>query len=195
MYIEENYICFSDALLEETNIFYQWSEGEIRITSKVLELIVHKSERKCGRNSLWESGSHKPGRDQVVNDVSVSSKSAKLDGDKFEVSSYRLTKCKTIEDYRNEISKRDETFSKYLVCLTEEIENKHIVRWGFISKDKADTSKIEWEYTYNEEGKKNGLISEDKRFTITYSMSHQLWIKFKLSDLDIICTFEYELNK
>jgi hypothetical protein len=195
MYIEENYICFSDALLEETKIFYKWSEGEIRITSKVLELIVHKSEKKCGRNSLWESGSHKPGRDQVVNDVPVSSKSAKLEGDKFEVSSYRLTKCKTIDDYRNEISSRDETFSKYLVCLTEVFEDKHIVRWGFITKDKADTSKIEWDYTYNEEGKKNGLISKDKRFTITYSMSHQLWIKFKLSDLDIICTFEYELNK
>jgi hypothetical protein len=192
---EEKHICFADSLLKETDIFYKWSEGEIRITSKVLELIVHKSEKKCGRNSLWESGSHKPGRDQVVNNVPVSSKSAKLEGDKFEVSSYRLTKCKTIEDYRNEITKRDETFSKYLVCLTEVIENKHIVRWGFITKDKADTSKIEWDYFYDEEDNKKGLISKDKRFTITYSMSHQLWIKFNLSDLDIICTFEYELNK
>lgn len=191
---QEKHICFSNALLEETNTFYQWSEGKIRITDKVLELIIDKSERKCGRNSLWESGSHSPGRDQEVDGVSVSSKSSKLNGDSFQISSYRLTKCKIIEDFVSEIKKRDESFTKYLVCLTEEINNKHIVRWGFIEKDKANIANTEWEFTYNKEGNSNGLQSLDGKFKIVFSMSSQLWISFTLSDFDIICTYEYELK-
>ena len=191
---QEKHICFSNTLLEETNTFYQWSEGEIRITDKVLELITHKSERKCGRNSLWESGSHSPGRDQEVNGVSVSSKSAKLSKNNFQISSYRLTQCETIEDFVNEIKKRDESFTKYLVCLTEEINNKHIVRWGFIEKDKANISNAEWEYTYKKDGTLTGLQSLDGKFKIVFSMSKQLWLSFTLSDFDIICTYEYELK-
>jgi hypothetical protein len=125
----------------------------------------------------------------------VSSKSSKLNGSKFKISSYRLTTCETIEEFKNEITKRDESFTRYLVCLTQELKNKHIVKWGFISKDKADTSTIEWEFTYNKEGKKTGLISKDRRFKISRKMSNQLWINFNLTDLDVFCTFEYELNK
>ncbi len=192
---EEKYICFGNALLEETHIFYQFSEGFIRISDKNLELIIHKSERKCGRNSLWESGSHSSGRDQEVDGVSVSSKSGKLNGDNFQISSYRLTKCKIIEDFVTEIKKRDESFTKYLVCLTEEINNKHIVRWGFIEKDKADIANTEWEFNYNKkEGSSNGLLSLDGKFKIVFSMSKQLWLSFTLSDFDIICTYEYELK-
>jgi hypothetical protein len=191
---QEKHICFGNTLLEETNTFYEWSEGEIRITDKVLELITHKSERKCGRNSLWESGSHSPGRDQEVNGVSVSSKSAKLEDNNFKISSYRLTQCKTVEDFVNEIKKRDESFTKYLVCLTEEINDKHIVRWGFIEKDKANISNAEWEHTYKKDGTLTGLQSLDGKFKIVFSMSNQLWISFTLSDFDIICTYEYELK-
>lgn len=191
---QEKYICFGDALLEETHAFYQFSEGFMRISDKNLELIIHKSERKCGRNSLWESGSHSPGRDQEVNGVPVSSKSSKLNGNNFQISSYRLTKCKIIEDFVTEIKKRDESFTKYLVCLTEEINNKHIVRWGFIEKDKANIANSEWEFTYNKEGSSNGLRSLDGKFKIVFSMSNQLWLSFTLSDFDIICTYEYELK-
>ena len=68
---------FANALLEETDIFYQWSNGRMRIGDKVLELIIDKAENRCGRDSLWESGSHRPGKDQEVNGESVSSKSSK----------------------------------------------------------------------------------------------------------------------
>ena len=99
---------------------------------------------------------------------------------------------KFINLYSSHVNLLQGYLNKYSIKTVVPDEDFFDILW---KRTQADTSKIEWEYTYNEEGKKNGLISEDKRFTITYSMSHQLWIKFKLSDLDIICTFEYELNK
>ena len=116
---EEKLKEFSTILIEETDTFYKWSEGRVRIKGEVLELIAHKVEEKCGRSSLLEYGSHKPGRDQEVYGESVSSKSSKLEDNNFKISSYRLTTCETTEDFIYEIKKRDESFTKYLVCLTE----------------------------------------------------------------------------
>lgn len=192
---EEKLKEFSTILIEETDRFYQWSEGFSRIKGENLELIAHKVEKRCGRNSLLEYGSHKPGKDQEVYGESVSSKSAKLEDNNFKISSYRLTTCETIEDFIYEIKKRDKSFTKYLVCLTEVIEKKHIVRWGFIDKSKTDISNVEWNYVYGKSGRKSKLQSNDEKFNIHFSMSNQLWINLTIDDFDIICTYEYDLNK
>lgn len=186
---------FANALLEETDIFYQWSNGRMRIGDKVLELIIDKAENRCGRDSLWESGSHRPGKDQEVNGESVSSKSSKLVRNKFGISSYRLTTCETVEDFINEIKKRDESFSKYLVCLTEEFKNKHVVRWGFVDKLKTDISGLEWKYKYGKSGRKSALVTLNGKYQIKFSMSNQLWINLTFDDFETICTYEYNLKK
>jgi hypothetical protein len=192
---EEKLKEFSTILIEETDTFYKWSEGVIRISGDILELIAHKVEKKCGRSSLLESGSHKPGRDQEVYGESVSSKSSKLEDNNFKISSYRLTTCENIEDFIYEIKKRDESFTKYLVCLTEVLENKHIVRWGFIDKSKTDISNVDWNYVYGKSGRKSKLQSSDGKFNIHFSMSNQLWINLTIDDFDTICTYEYDLKK
>jgi hypothetical protein len=192
---EEKLKEFSTILIEETDTFYKWSEGVIRISGDILELIAHKVEKKCGRSSLLESGSHKPGKDQEVYGESVSSKSAKLEGNDFKISSYRLTTCETIEDFIYEIKKRDESFTKYLVCLTEVLENKHIVRWGFIDKSKTDISGLEWKYKYGKTGRESALVTLDGKYQIKFSMSNQLWINLTIDDFDTICTYEYDLKK
>jgi hypothetical protein len=192
---EEKLKEFSTILIEETDTFYKWSEGVIRISGDILELIAHKVEEKCGRSSLLESGSHKPGRDQEVYGESVSSKSSKLEDNNFKISSYRLTTCENIEDFIYEIKKRDESFTKYLVCLTEVLENKHIVRWGFIDKSKTDISNVDWNYVYGKSGRKSKLQSSDGKFNIHFSMSNQLWINLTIDDFDTICTYEYDLKK
>ena len=192
---EEKYICFSDALLQETHKFYQYYEGDMTISDKNLEFVAHRAEKSCGRSSLWESGSHKSGRDQEILGESVSSKSSRLeDNYNFKISSYRLTTCETIEDFINEIEKRDKSFTKYLVCLTKVLDDKHIVRWGFIDKSKTDISNVEWNYVYGKSGRKSSLQSSDGKFKIQFSMSSQLWIKLTLDDFDTICTYEYELK-
>jgi hypothetical protein len=192
---EEKLKEFSTILIEETDTFYKWSEGRVRIKGEVLELIAHKVEEKCGRSSLLEYGSHKPGRDQEVYGESVSSKSSKLEDNNFKISSYRLTTCETTEDFIYEIKKRDESFTKYLVCLTEVLENKHIVRWGFIDKSKTDISNVDWNYVYGKSGRKSKLQSSDGKFNIHFSMSNQLWINLTIDDFDTICTYEYDLKK
>jgi hypothetical protein len=192
---EEKLKEFSTILIEETDTFYKWSEGIIRISDKILELIAHKVEVRCGRSSLWESGSHKPGRDQEIFGKSVSSKSSKLEDGNFKISSYRLTTCESIDDFIYEIKKRDESFTKYLVCLTEVLENKHIVRWGFIDKSKTDISNVDWNYVYGKSGRKSKLQSSDGKFNIHFSMSNQLWINLTIDDFDTICTYEYDLKK
>jgi hypothetical protein len=75
------------------------------------------------------------------------------------------------------------------------LENKHIVRWGFIDKSKTDISNVDWNYVYGKSGRKSKLQSSDGKFNIHFSMSNQLWINLTIDDFDTICTYEYDLKK
>lgn len=195
MFDIDKFKLFSEELKKETHNFYQWSNGKMRISDSNLEFIVDKAEKSCGRDSLWESGSHKPGKDQYVFDIPVSCKSAKIKNGIFKISSYRLTTCETTEEFVNEILKRDESFQKYLVCLTEELEDKHIVTWAFIDKSRTNLLNQQWEIKHKKNGKESCLQTPDEKFAIFFSMSNQLWIKLNYSDLDVLCEYEYFFNK
>jgi hypothetical protein len=189
---------FSEALLEETTQTYKWSKGNVRIKGDVMEVTAHKAEERCGRKSLWKSGSHKSGFDMNIMEEPNSLKAIRVKSKKkktFRLSSYRLTTCKTTEEINKEIQKRDESFEKYLICLTYETSKKHIVKWGSLIKSKINFKNIEWIEKFGRKGTFSGYKSKDNKFFIHKSMSNQLWFEVNEDDLEIICTFEYELNK
>lgn len=195
---EEKLREFSNALLDETYETYKWSRGKTNIKGEIMEITADKAEERCGRDSLWKSGSHKSGFDMNIMGEPNSLKAVKIKSknkNTFKLSSYRLTTCKTIDEINKEIQKRDESFEKYLVCLTYETSNKHIVKWGSLIKSKIDFKNIEWIEKFGKKGMFSGYKSKDNKFFIHKSMSNQLWFEVNEDYLDIICTYEYELKK
>lgn len=191
----EKYNEFADELKKLTHNFYQWTKGEMRISDKNLEFIASNAEKNLGRDSGWKYNSHKSGKDLIIFGEPVSCKSATLNKNQFKISSYRLTNCVTIEDFKTEISKRDNTYKYHLLCLTQELSDRHIVRWGFVDKSKTDISSVDFNMVYNKKKNKPSLLeSKDKKYKIVFSCSNQLWIYLKYSDLQVICEYEFILK-
>lgn len=167
----------------------------------------HILNSKPIKESVWESinanivsshcvvseeamGNHLSGIDNKFDDWRISNKTAKVVNDNVRVSSYRLTSVcnnRTIgdtEDIVEEIKRRDESFDYYSILLRNERLNYITYQWYVIPENfyVFDAGRYEWDTKIG----RSGLIVgwKSKFMDITFSMSSQLWYKFKLCDIE-----------
>lgn len=153
-------------------------------------------------------GNHLSGKDNKFNNWNISNKTAKMNKNKIDISSYRLTKvCNNkspgnVNDIIDEIEKRDDSFEYYSILLREERNNKSVrYIWCIIPKDYYifNANHLEWKRKFGKM-KKNKDIQvgwESKYMNITFAMSSQLWFHFNYDDIKkyIICEVEVNKNK
>tara|TARA_Y100000996_G_scaffold15300_1_gene11733 strand:+ start:823 stop:1641 length:819 start_codon:yes stop_codon:yes gene_type:complete len=152
------------------------------------------------------NGNHISGKDNRFDNVNISNKSTKTNGNTIEISSYRLTSVCNDKVYGNEqdiideIEKRDKSFDYYSILIRNEKKNSIIeYNWYIIPKDyylfKIDklTLKI------GKKGKKKGEIIgwQSKYCDIRFSMSSQLWYEFNICDIEKykICSNKIDNSK
>uniref|UniRef100_A0A6C0KIN3 Uncharacterized protein n=1 Tax=viral metagenome TaxID=1070528 RepID=A0A6C0KIN3_9ZZZZ len=150
-------------------------------------------------------GNHLSGKDNKFNNWNISNKTAKMNKNKIDISSYRLTKvCSNKspgipKDFIDEIEKRDNSFEYYSILLREERKNKNIhYIWCIIPKDYYifNAKCYEWKRKFGKM-KKNKDIQvgwESKYMNITFAMSSQLWFHFNYHDIKKYIIAEVEVN-
>lgn len=145
--------------------------------------------RYCRTN--WGAfGSHRSGVDNIFQGHSVSNKTAKMTGNKIQVSSYRLTsKCSkaspgNIDDIVDEIERRDESFQYYSLLVRDEYMNQIHYMWYLIPRDYYifNTRNHTWCPTIGRDKTQTGWMSNHAK--IVFSMSSQLWFSFDAQEID-----------
>lgn len=163
--------------------------NESPIKEAVWEGILSSSLSVSGIEHTWNRGGHQPGRDISVVDgvrrVGVSCKSCK---DKrgvkhLSLSSYRMTKCHSVNDFIKCIDIERANFDFY--GLLSRCENEEMVQYAvhFIPAELVKANKLEWTEKLDKEGEKIvGWESEERdgvQMSVVRSMSNQLWIKLR----------------
>ena len=152
------------------------------------------------------NGNHLSGKDNKFDNINISNKSTKTDGNTVSISSYRLSSvCSDKEngnelDIINEIKKRDQSFDYYSILIRNEKKDSIIeYGWYVIPKEyylfKIDNliPKI------GKNGKKKGKIVgwKSNYCEILFSMSSQLWYKFDIKHIEKykVCCVEINNSK
>lgn len=190
--------CFIDNLRKAINGYHMINNCPIK--ESVWESILCQVFDKMNIEFKYKSGSHTPGQDITIDDDNIlSCKTCKETKHELNISSYRLTKCKTIDDFVHEIDTVRANFTHYAVLSRNESETNITYSLYLIPAEKIKAKYHEWETKY----KKNKEISLWKtnqnnrvQMSISPSMSNQLWIKLdKLQFANHkICTIEIETN-
>ncbi len=140
------------------------------------------------------SESHLSGMDISTSIGKFSNKTAKIIGNYFSVSSYRLTKVTnsrdigTIENIIREIDSR-RNFDFYSILVRKEKCKEIIYSWVSIPAKKSimNPRKYDWFPTFNKQGIQNGWKTnrrKDCEMRIVFSMSSQLWIKISTTKIE-----------
>lgn len=208
-------------LLYRNNIYIKLKKQHLQFTEVIAG--YHMINKTPIKETVWEeincdiirnvciisdeaNGNHLSGKDNRFDNVNISNKSTKKNGNNISISSYRLTSvCSekfpgNEKDIICEIEKRDKSFDYYSILIRDEKEKGIIeYEWYLIPNDyyifKVDklTPKIA------KIGKKKGEIIgwESKYCDITFSMSSQLWYKFDIKDIEKykICSTEIDNSK
>lgn len=136
------------------------------------------------------SGSHKSGIDLIYNNWKISNKTGKIEKNNIiKISSYRLSSItssqsiNTIENIKNEITKRNNSYNYYSLLLRKDCNNYIEYFWYIIPKDYYIYNHINTEIKpkYDKNNKQSGWKS--KYFEIQFSMSSQLWFNFTFDDI------------
>jgi len=150
---------------------------EVKVSASLWEETLHRSFLDANLSSHWNKSGHQSGADVVANNVRFACKSGEIMGKrdpKLSISSHRTTSYKTIEDKLKFLSENHEDVIASLVNTSEqeysvllfERPKLHDLPWVETSAGWAAT---------NEDG---------SSFTITKSMSDQLWMKLNLKTWD-----------
>jgi hypothetical protein len=163
--------------------------NEAPIKEAVWEGIISSSLSVSGIEHTWNRGGHQSGRDISVVDgvqrVGVSCKSCKdrKAGKHMSLSSYRMTKCRGVDEFIKCIDIERANFDFYGVL--SRCENEEMVRYAvhFIPAGLVKASKLEWTEKLDKEGERIvGWESEERdgvQMSVVCSMSNQLWIKLR----------------
>jgi len=152
------------------------------------------------------NGNHKSGKDNRFDNINISNKSTKQNGNTVSISSYRLSSvCSdknngNSQDILNEIEKRDKSFDYYSFLVRDERENSTIIyKWYIIPKDCYLFKIHSLTHKLGKIGKKKDKIVgwKSKYCSITFSMSSQLWFHFNIEDIQKykICQTEIDNSK
>jgi hypothetical protein len=151
-------------------------------------------------------GNHASGKDNRFDNMNVSNKSTKTDGNMVSISSYRLSSvCSdknngNSQDIVNEIEKRDKSFDYYSILIRNEKENSIIeYTWYIIPRDYYIFKVDKLVPKYGKIGKKKGEVNgwESKYCKIEFPMSSQLWYTFNIVDIKKykVCHTEIDNSK
>ena len=153
------------------------------------------------------NGNHMSGKDVKFNKWNISNKTCKLENNKLNISSYRLTSVcnnKEIGDKEtilNEIEKRDKNFDYYSLLIRDEYKKNIIYYWCIIPKKYIlfNIKKQSFKEKMGKKGKhKDKIVGwQGEYFDIKFSMSSQLWFHFEFKDIKkfIICSVDIKLGK
>lgn len=197
-------------LSRKNNIFYNFKKTKIIENFKKEIIGYHILCNEVIKESKWEeinkniidshhninyisNGNHSSGIDTIIEKWKISNKTSKIERNKINISSYRLTNVcsnKKIGDEKNilnEIIKRDNSFNFFSILLRKEEKNKLTYFWLIIPKE-FFIFKITNKKLYKKYGKigknKNEIIGwYSTFFDITFSMSSQLWFHFNFDEI------------
>lgn len=152
------------------------------------------------------NGNHKSGKDNRFDNINISNKSTKQNGNNISISSYRLSSvCSdnhngTSQDIINEIEKRDKSFEYYSILIRDEKEDSKILyKWYIIPKNCHLFKIHSLTHKIGKIGKKKDKIIgwQSDYCSITFSMSSQLWFHFNIEDIEKykICQTEVDNSK
>jgi hypothetical protein len=189
---------FIDNLRKAINGYHMINNCPIK--ESVWESILCQVLKKVGINYEYTIGSHTPGQDITIDDDNIlSCKTCKETKKDLNISSYRLTKCKTIDDFVHEIDNVRANFTHYIILSRSENKTNITYNLYLIPSERIKAIDHKWETKY----KKNKEISLWKtdnkngvQMSITPSMSNQLWVKLDKSQFvnNKICTIEIKTN-
>lgn len=169
------------------------------IKESVWEEVNCKFAKKLFSISDEAKGNHASGKDNRFDNTNVSNKSTKATGKYISISSYRLTTVCKEKDIIEEIRKRDNSFDCYSLLVRTQ-ENSFIkYMWYIIPKDYYPFRIDKLNPKIGKQGKKKGEIVgwECKYASITFSLSFQLWYKFRIDEIKkyMVCHTEVDNSK
>lgn len=159
------------------------------IKEAVWEGILSSSLSVTGIDHTWNRGGHQSGRDISVVDgarrIGVSCKSCKdrKGAKQLCLSSYRMTKCRGVDEFIRCIDIERANFDFYGVLSRS--ENEEMVNYAvhFIPAELVKASKLEWTEKLDRDGERIvGWESNERdgvQMSVVQSMSNQLWIKLR----------------
>lgn len=203
------------------NIYYKLKNQKIHTKFQTEILGYHMVNSEPVKESTWEEincnilkdfckvsdeakGKHSSGKDNRFDNWNISNKTGKIESQNIKISSYRLTTvCNDkepgkIEEIISEIEKRDKSFHYYSILLRKEGDHMTSYYWYIIPKDyyPFNPRKQEWKEKVGVKGKKRGGIVgwECDYMEIIFSMSSQLWYKFRLEEIEkyLICKVDVD---
>lgn len=170
----------SDNVIEEIQrrIIKHHELYDSKVSSVLWEEILYKSFLANGLKSEWNMGGHGAGTDVKCEGVSISCKSGIIKGKKIKklnISSYRTTSLKTIEEKLEYLDKQHEDviFSlvhdnqKYKIFVFQQPKISHL-SWN---ETKGQWKAVDKDVTWNE-------------FKISKNMSDQFWMNLSLDNWD-----------
>lgn len=161
------------------------------------EEIIYKTLKQMNEkyNDLeepkWILGSHAPGADVWIDKFSISAKSGNIKNNTLVISSYRLTRFRTLDEMIRFIDNAGKNFDIYLCCARiEKSDGSRIYQIYVIDSSLFSAANLEWSETPSGwEG-----IDNDREITVKIQkkMSNQLWMAIPLSLCNKI--LEVEIN-
>lgn len=162
----------------------------------VLKNMGEKYEEK---NPKWILGSHQPGADMWIDKFSISAKSGKIQNGCLEISSYRLTRFKNIEEMKKFIdSPMGKNFDIYLCSArTDQKNGDRIYRIFLIGANIFQAKKLKWKDMHLKNGVDHsgwrGTNNKGIKVEIRRKMSNQLWMTIPLRMCNLL--FEITMSK
>lgn len=165
----------------------------VPIKESVWEFVLAQAAAKTNMKCVWTPGSHAPGADITVDDITYSCKTSRVEPKQkvVMISSYRLTNvCKkqncTSADIINELDDVRGNFDFYALLVRQSEKNKQDSNREYIKNYKvynipaSDIKACTLAWSRDSRGNWKGEGGEYS-MTITKTMSYQLWIKVSLS--------------
>ncbi len=185
---------FVDTLSKTIHGYHMINKNPIK--ESVWESILCQVFDRLVMDYNHKNGSHTSGQDIIIDDKTIlSCKTCKETKNCMNISSYRLTKCKTIDEFIHEIDIVRANFTHYIILSRNENDKALSYNVYLIPSETIKAGMHEWDIKY----KSNKDISVYKtntvdgvQMTITPSMSNQLWIKLEKQHFKtyIIATIE-----
>jgi len=173
-------ILLSDSVIEEIKerIKKHHELYDNKVSSTLWEEILHKSFLKNNLKSDWNMNGHGAGTDVKCEDISISCKSGVIKGKKIKklnISSYRTTSLKTIQEKINYLDQKHEDIifslvhdsQKYKIFVFIQPKVSNLI-W---TETKGQWKAVDKDNTWNE-------------FKISKSMSDQFWMNLSMDHWD-----------
>jgi hypothetical protein len=168
------------------NYCMRWSSP---LTGQLFEEILVSAYKKNKWDVSWNAGSHEQGTDIVINKDEIkrkiSVKGNKCDKKYINVSSYRTTTYKTIEEKCKFIDKQSENFDHYIIlCREEKIVKKKLesITYNVFVLDSGFIKATDCNWIETRTGWKTTLNGIN--MNIQKAMSDQLWLKIPREKLN-----------